>query len=601
MNHALLSEVFTFLIASCIVVPLARKFKLSAVIGYLLVGVVIGPMFLNLTNNSEGAMHLAELGIIMMLFIIGLELEPANLWQLRKAIIGIGGLQVTITTICFAFIGIIFGLKYQSSLAIALALSLSSTALVLNLLQEKNLLNSKIGETSFAVLLFQDIAVIPILILLPFLAENGFEKISSGKTLISDMSSLNQIIIVLAVILILIFVGKFLSRHFFRLIAKSNLRELFTALSLALILGITLLAQQIGISPALGAFIAGVVLANSEYRKNLETDISPFKGLLLGLFFISVGMKMDLTLLQVAPLKILGIVVGLMLFKTLIMWALGRVFKISNCDSLGYAMTLCQGSEFAFVLFQFSEKLQLIDNKTSGFLALIVTLSMAFTPFLISIFNKIVQKYFSSPNKNNLEFDNIEKKRPIILAGFGRFGQIVGRFLISQGFEITVLEKDPDQIDLLRSFGFKAYYGDATQSDFLRSAHANQSEALIIAVDNIQNSLEIARIAKKDFPNLKIFARAHNRQHAYDLNRIGVNYFKRETFDSSLALGVEVASLLGKDKSEMKIKAEKFRNHDEETLQESFKFFEDKPALINFSKTRRAELERILQSDSVTK
>jgi len=601
MNHALLLEVFIFLIASCIVVPLVRKLKLSAVIGYLLVGVVIGPMFLNLTTDSEGAMHLAELGIIMMLFIIGLELEPANLWQLRKAIIGIGGLQVAITTILFSGIGIIFGLKYQSSLAIALALSLSSTALVLNLLQEKNLLNSKIGETSFAVLLFQDLVVIPILFFLPFLAKNGLDKISSGQTLISDMSALNQAIIVFAVILTLIFIGKFLSRHFFRLIAKSNLRELFTALSLALIIGITLLAHQVGISPALGAFIAGVVLANSEYRKNLETDISPFKGLLLGLFFISVGMKMDLTLLQVEPFKVLGIVASLMSLKTLIMWALGRVFKISNCDSLGYAMTLCQGSEFAFVLFGFSEKLQLIDNKTSDFLVLIVALSMALTPFLISIFNKIVQKYFSVPNKNNLEFDNIEIKRPIILAGFGRFGQIVGRFLMSQGFKITVLEKDPDQIDLLRSFGFKAYYGDATQSDFLRSAHANQAAVLIIAVDNIQSSLEIARVAKKDFPNLKIFARAHNRQHAYDLNKIGVNYFKRETFDSSLALGIEVASALGKEKSEMKYKAEKFRAHDEETLQESFEFFEDRPALINFSRTRRAELERILEKDSTTK
>jgi monovalent cation:proton antiporter-2 (CPA2) family protein len=598
MNHALLFEAFIFLVAACVIVPIVKRMKLSGVIGYLLVGILIGPMCFKLAVDSEGVMHLAELGIIMMLFIIGLELEPAILWRLRKSIVGIGGLQLVITAIIFTLIGIALGLEWRVSLAIALALSLSSTALVLSLLQERNLLNSKIGETSFAVLLFQDIAVVPILILLPFLAGSGISNVTPAKTLISDMSALNQTLIIAGVIFGLILVGQFFSRHFFRVVAKSNLRELFTALSLALIIGITLLTQEIGISPALGAFIAGVVLASSEYRKNLETDIRPFKGLLLGLFFISVGMKMDFTILESEPFKIFAVLLGLVAIKALIMWAIGRIFKISNSDSLGYAMTLCQGGEFAFVLFAFSEKLNLIDGELIKFLTLVVALSIAITPVLISLFNKIAEKYFVSVIAREEKFDEIEEKHPIILVGFGRFGQVVGRFLMAQGFKVTVLEKDPDQIELLRKFGFKAYFGDAAHIDFLKSAHADRASALIIAVHGIEDSLQIAEMAKKEFPSLAIFARAYNRQHAYDLHKIGVTQFKREAFESSLSLGVEIATSLGKDRSEMNQKAEKFRVHDEETLRESFQFFEDEPALINFSKTRREELERILRSDS---
>jgi glutathione-regulated potassium-efflux system ancillary protein KefC len=599
MNHEILFEAFIFLIASCIVVPLIKRFKLSAIIGYLLAGILIGPMCLKLVSDSEGVMHLAEFGIIMMLFVIGLELEPATLWRLRKSIVGIGGLQVVLTTAVFTAIGIALKLNWQVSLAIAMALSLSSTALVLNLLQEKNLLNSKIGETSFAVLLFQDIAVIPILILMPFLAQGGLPNIAPAKTLISDLSAFSQAGVIAAVILAVVLVGQYLSRYFFHAVAKSNLRELFTALSLALIIGITLLTQQIGVSPALGAFIAGVVLANSEYRKNIETDIRPFKGLLLGLFFISVGMKMDFSLLASKPSAILAVVFGLMLIKTLIMWALGRIFKLSNCDSIGYAMTLCQGGEFAFVLFQFSGNLSLLDDTQIKFLTMVVALSIAFTPFVISVFNKIMaMRCVKSEAVNEEKFDKIDQQHPIILAGFGRFGQVVGRFLMSQGFQITVLEKDPDQIELLRKFGFKAYFGDATHLDFLRTAHAERATALIIAIDDLESILAIAENAKKEFPSLAIFARAHNRQHAYDLHKIGVTSFKREMFDSSLAFGIEIATWLGKDDAEMKLKAEKFKIHDEETLKESFQFFEDEPALINFAKTRRDELEKILKSDN---
>lgn len=597
MNHTILVEAFIFLTASCIIVPLIKRLKLSAIIGYLLAGIIIGPMCLKLIADSEGVAHLAELGVIMMLFVIGLELDPAKLWRLRKAIMGIGGLQLLATSAVLTAVGIALNFSWQISFAVSMALSLSSTALVLNLLQEKNLLNSRIGTTSFAVLLFQDIAVIPILILIPFLADQEMSHVVAAKTLVSDLSAVSKVALIASVILSIMVAGKYLSHHFFRAVAKSNLRELFTALSLALIIGITLLTQQIGISPAFGAFIAGVVLANSEYRKNLETDIRPFKGLLLGLFFISVGMKMDFSILQVQPLQILSAVFGLMLIKTILMWAIGRLFRLSNSDSFGYAITLSQGGEFAFVIFQLSDKLSLIDDEKLKFLTLVVALSIALTPIVIVIFNKLVARYLKKKVVIEEKFDEIDQKHPIILAGFGRFGQIIGRFLMSQGFEITVLEKDPDQIELLRKFGFKAYFGDAQRLDFLRTAHPERADALIIAVHNIEESLAIAKVAKKEYPNLKIFARAHNRQHAYDLHKLGINKFKRETFDSSLAMGVDIATSLGKSRDEMLVKAERFRVHDEETLRESFQFFEDKPALINFSKTRRAELKKILQSD----
>lgn len=600
MNSELLFEIFIFLIASCLVVPIIRRFKLSAVIGYLFVGIIIGPTGFGFITAPEKVMHFAEFGVIMMLFIIGLELEPAALWNLRKSIIGIGGLQVTFTTAIFTLIGVSLGIDWQASLAVAMALSLSSTALVLNLLQEKNLLNSKIGETSFAVLLFQDIAVIPILILIPFLARTCLPQSGLTKNLIAELPAFYQAIAISGAILAVILIGRYLSRYLFRAVAKSNLRELFTALSLALLIGITLLMQLIGISPALGAFIAGVVLANSEYRANLETDIQPFKGLLLGLFFISVGMGMDFSLLKVQFFQIFAAVLVLMLTKALILWALGRIFKISNCDSMGYAVTLCQGGEFAFVLFQLSRNLGIIENEKAKFLTLVVALSIALTPFAILLFNQIFKRRLKSLSTED-KFDEIDQQNPIILAGFGRFGQVIGRFLIHQGFKVTVLEKDPDQIELLRKFGFKAYYGDATRVDLLKSAHAEQAKLLIIAVDEVDSSLAIVRIAKEEFPSLTIFARARNRQHAYDLHKLGVNNFKRELFDSSLAMAEEIAVWLGKSKSEINLKAQKFKVHDEESLQDSFQFFEDEPALINFARTRREELERILQIDSEEK
>ncbi|NBV06759.1 MAG: potassium transporter [Proteobacteria bacterium] len=597
MSSEILFEIFIFLIASCLVVPLVSRFKLSSVIGYLFAGLLIGPACLGLITDPEKVVHLAEFGIIMMLFVIGLELEPASLWRLRKSIVGLGGLQVILTTIVFTIIGLLLHLNLQTSLAIAMALALSSTALVLNLLQEKNLLNSQVGEASFSTLLFQDIAVIPILILMPLLSQVSVKKDSASNNLITNFSGLDQALIIGAVILMVIIIGRYFLRHLFRLVAKSNMRELFTALSLALVVGVTLLMNLIGISPALGAFVAGVVLANSEYRRSLETDIQPFKGLLLGLFFISIGMGMDFNFMLTQPLQIFAAVICLIVIKALILFTLGKAFKISTFDSIFYAVILAQGGEFAFVLFQFAQSLMILDAQKVKFLTLVVAISIAATPVILHWVSLLLDRYYKATFKE-IPFDAIDQKNAIILSGFGRFGQVIGRFLTGQGVAVTVLENNPDQIELLRKFGFKAYFGDSTRLDFLKSAHADKAKLLIITVDDVEASLKIASLAKEEFPNLTIFARARNRQHAYDLHKLGVFYFKRELFDSSLDMAKEIMLWLGKDKSEIELKAQQFRDHDEKTLQQSFKFFEDKPALVNFSKTRSAELEKILQSDN---
>lgn len=599
MDSATLFNIFVFLAAACVVVPLASRFKLGAVLGYLVAGIIIGPWVLGFITDPEKVLHFAEFGVVMMLFVIGLELEPAVLWRLRGSIVGLGGLQVGLTSAAFMAIGMVLDFSWQSSLAAGMALALSSTALVLQMLNEKNLMNTSMGETSFSVLLFQDIAVIPILVAMPLLATKGHGEAMADASIIARFPGYVQALIVGGVIALLVISGRYLSPHVFRMIARTRLREIFTALSLALVVGITLLMLMVGVSPAMGAFIAGLVLANSEYRHTLETDIEPFKGLLLGLFFISVGMGIDFGLLAAFPWQIAAGVLTLMMVKALILLGLGRVFGISPLHGIGSALALCQGGEFAFVLFQFAGGLKLFDAEEASFLTLIVALSMAVTPLMMLWYSHAIIPRFMSALPER-DFDDINEQNPIIIAGFGRFGQVVGRFLIGQGVKVTVLEKDVDQIDLLRKFDFKGYFGDATRLDLMRSAGAEKAKLLIVAVDEVETSLQIVRMAKHEFPSLVIFARARNRRHAYELHKLGVQYFKREMFDSSLELAKEVMLWMGANASDVAFKAEQFRRHDEATLRGSFPFFDDEPALINFAKTRREELERILQSDGLT-
>ncbi len=596
MDINFLLIILLFLVAGCLIVPLAQRLKVGSVLGYLIAGIIVGPVVKILMGNTEGVMHFAEFGVVMMMFLIGMELEPAILWRLRKSIVGLGGLQVTVSSLALMVLGICLGHTWQASLAVGMALAMSSTALVLQMLNERNLTHSLVGETSFAVLLFQDMAVIPILIIVPLLATNPLAAAAETHSLISNWPGWLQPIAVIAVILAVVLCGRYLSRYAFITIAKTNLREVFTAASLAVVIGVTVLMELIGVSPALGAFIAGVVLANSEYRRTIETDIEPFKGLLLGLFFISVGMGMDFSVLLTHPLGMIGAVIALMTIKGLILYLLGGRFGVTGAQGLGLAIALSQGGEFAFVLLQLIGKLTIIDAESQKFLILLVALSIGLTPILVSAYGKFIIPRFMSQLPAR-EYDNIDEQNPVIIAGFGRFGQIVGRFLSSQGIAITILEKNPDQVELVRRFGTNSYFGDATRVDLLRSAGAATARLLVVAVDDADAAVEIVKLSKQNFPKLKVFARARNRRHAYDLNRAGVDYYKRETLDSSLALAQEAMVALGRDRADVEAKAATFLAHDIATLRKSFEFFENEPEMINFAKLSRQELEGILRED----
>ena len=598
MGHTPLLHVFIFLVAASFIVPLTSRFKLGSVIGYLVVGILIGSYGLKLINNSQQIMHFAEFGVIMMLFLIGLELEPQQLWKLRKLIVGLGGLQVLITSSVLTCIGIAIGYDWRESLALSMALTLSSTALVLQMLQEKNLMKTTEGETSFAVLLFQDIAVIPILIIIPLLhPENAGPVSTHSHSLIGQLPKWQQALAVTGVISSIILIGHYFSRHLFFIIAKANLREVFTAFSLALVIGITLLMECIGMSPALGAFIAGVVLANSQYKHTVEADIQPFKGLLLGLFFISVGMGMNFTLFAEKPTLVLSIVLGLIAAKALILSLLGRSFDLTKIQTFGFALALSQGGEFAFVLFQYAGDAKVISTDIKELFTLVVAVSMLSTPFLIMFYQKYVIPRLMSilPTR---EYDTISEKNPIILAGYGRFGQIIGRILNGEHVKITVLEKNPDQIELLRKFGYQGYFGDASRLDLLESAGALQAKLLIVAVGGVEKNLEIVRLAKQHYPHLIIFARARNRRHAYELHKLGVDYFKRELFNSSLEMTKQILKYLGYKQKDIIAKANAFEKHDEKNLYDSFEFFDEEKDLINFARQAKGELERLLHAST---
>ncbi|MGN6421767.1 MAG: monovalent cation:proton antiporter-2 (CPA2) family protein [Asticcacaulis sp.] len=596
MDFKLLLNIFVFLLAGSVVVPLAQRFRLGSVLGYLLAGILIGPFALGLIGQADKVMHFAEFGVVMMMFLIGMELEPAVLWRLRRQIVGLGGLQVAVSAAALMCVGLLLHHGWRPSLAVGLALAMSSTALVMQSLQERNLTHSLVGETSFAILLFQDMSMIPVLIVIPLLAMSGAPAASS-ESLIAHWPVWLQPVAVLAVIALVILIGRYGSRYLFQLIARANLREVFTAASLALVIGVTLLMELVGVSPSLGAFIAGVVLANSQYKRTIETDIEPFKGLLLGLFFISVGMGMDFHVFVQHPLGLIGAVIALMLVKAVVLWLLGERFGLDTPLALGLAFGLSQGGEFAFVLLQLIGGLKLIDPETQKFLTLLVALSIAMTPLLSGVYARfIVPKFMSRLPRR--DYDEIDAHNPVIICGFGRVGQIVGRFMLSQGVSVTVLEKNPDQVEAVGRFGFKAYFGDATRMDLLRSAGIDEARMLVVAVDDPDAAIDIVRQAREGWPSLKIFARARNRRHAFDLDRAGADYYHRETLDASLALAREAMIALGHNRQTIERRARKFLEHDIATLRKSFEFFESEPDMISFAKLSREELETILREDA---
>ncbi len=598
MDSDILFSTFVFLAATCLVVPLADRLRLGSVLGYLIAGVVIGPFGFALIRNPQEILHFAEFGVVMMLFIIGLELEPMRLWRLRRAIIGLGGLQVLITSAAFTALGLAFGYDWRTSLAVSMALSLSSTALVLQMLEEKGLRQTSAGQAGFSVLLFQDIAVILILIIMPLLAtDSATEAMPHNGDWVSHMPGWAHALTIAGVVGGIILIGRYLARYIFRFIANTNLREVFTAISLALVVGITLLMQQVGVSPALGAFVAGVVLANSEYRHTIITDIEPFKGLLLGLFFISIGMGIDFNMLSQDTARIAITVFLIMATKLTILCVLGKQFELNGGQHILFAIALAQGGEFAFVLFQFAGVLNILSPDQMSFLTLSVVLSMAATPFLMILDDRFVVPRFMSrlPEKSEQAVEPADN--PVVIVGYGRFGQIIGRFMSAQGIKLTILEKDPDQIELLRRFGSKVYFGDASRFELLENAGVGKAKLLIITIDDADKILDIVRIAREHFPQVKILARARNRRHAYELYKAGVDYFRRETFDSALLVGRHAMELLGRRAYDMRYKAMEFARHDEEIMSKSFGFFEREPELINFARQAHSELEHILADD----
>ncbi len=594
-----------YLLAAVVSVPVAKRLGFGSVLGYLLAGMIIGPFVLGLIGSEgEDVMHFAEFGVVMMLFLIGLELKPNLLWSMRKSIFGLGGLQMLITTIFIGAIAMVLGQTLGAGLTIGLMLALSSTAIVLQTLDEKGLMKQASGQASFSVLLFQDISVVPILALIPLLAVSG---VSAGNASHEELRTIGgieitgwvQVAMMLVVITVIIVGGLYLVKYVFRIIARTGLREIFTATALLLVISTAMLMDLVGLSPALGAFLSGIVLANNEYRHELEADIEPFKGLLLGLFFISVGVSINFGLLILSPGLILSLLFSFIAVKFIVLFVLGRFFGLRGGQNTLFAFALAQGGEFAFVLVAFSLQNGVIDSAVSSILLLVVALSMAITPLLLLLNDKLILP-LAFKSENTREHDTIEGNgHPVIIAGFGRFGVVMGRFLIANGIKATILDDNPDNIEVLKKFGFKVYYGDASRADLLASAGADEAKVLVVAADDKLQSLKIVDLAQRNYPHLKILVRSTDMDHTYELLDRKVDGFRRDTFESSLSLGTEVLTYLGYTKYRAHRLAGTFRQHNRKVIRELYQHHrEDEKKYLSEAKKHASELEELLQTEN---
>ncbi|WP_166112709.1 monovalent cation:proton antiporter-2 (CPA2) family protein [Pseudoalteromonas sp. Z9A5] len=587
-----------YLAAAIVAVPIAKRVGLGSVLGYLIAGILIGPYALGVVGDQTDVMHFAEFGVVMMLFLVGLELQPSRLWKLRHSILGLGGLQVVLTAAAiFAFCYWFFAMHWQTALAIGLMLALSSTAIVLQSLEEKGWLKQEAGQNAFSVLLFQDIAIIPILALLPLLA---FAPQSSSKeisdSIIAGWPVWQQVAVSTAVIAAIIASGKYVSAPLFRYIAQTHMREIFTILALFLVIAIALVMQSIGLSPALGTFLAGVVLAESEFRHELEADIEPFKGLLLGLFFITVGASINFALLADEFTTVIGLVVLLIVVKACILFALAVTFNISKKQRLLFALALAQGGEFAFVLLSVTTTLSILTPEQTSLVTLVVAVSMLIAPLLLMVYEQI-QKRSSSAMPEFDKPEQISTAKHVIIAGYGRFGQIMGRLLHAQGYEITVLDHSPSQIELLRRFGNTVFYGDAARQELLEAAGAHTAQMLVIAIDNPDKTIEIIKLAHKNYPQLKIVARAIDRRHAYQMLNLKVDAFNRETVDSAINLAIEALELLGNTKQDAERAGKLFRDHDRAAVVQLAALWGDDASYGVAVRQRMEDLKQVLQQD----
>ena len=585
-DSSFLIHLLVYLGSAVVMVPLAKKLGLGSVLGYLLAGLVIGPSGLRLISRTEDVLHFAEFGVVIMLFLVGLELAPRRLWELRVPIFGMGGVQVLATTLLLAGFSRLFGMSWPIAFIAAMGMALSSTAIALQVFQERNALATPAGRFGFATLLFQDLAVIPMLALIPLMGGQGANGAFDWQG--AGLAGLTIVGIVAG--------GRYVFLPMLRFVAATQLREIFTASALFIIVAIALLMQFIGMSMALGTFLAGVILAESEYRHALETDLEPFKGLLLGLFFIAIGMSVDLGLVRNHWKLLLGLMAGFVLAKLLVLLVLGRLCRLPKPQQWFFAAVLSQGGEFAFVLTNTAQVQGIVPAEIAGMLVAVVALSMMTTPFLLIINDRIIEPYFSGGAKP--AFDIVEDEgNPVIIAGFGRFGQIVGRLLTANRIGVTILDHDPIHIDTIRKFGSKVFYGDATRLDLLRSAGAEQAKLIVVAIDDVEQSLRLIDSVKVEFPHLTILARARNVQHAFSLMERDVALYQREIFESALKLGEQVLVQMGHGPYAEHMAAQKFRSHDLKSLLKRYHARDDEEKLISVVREAKHQLEEAMSAD----
>jgi monovalent cation:proton antiporter-2 (CPA2) family protein len=594
----LLLQIFVYLTAAIISVPVARRLGLGSVTGYLIGGILIGPFALNLSKaNAHSVMEITEFGVVMMLFVIGLELKPSLLWRLRRPIFGLGGAQVIVTALVIGGATMAFGQTWKVSLAIGLTLAMSSTALVLQSLSERGQLKTDAGQASFSVLLFQDIAVIPILAFLPMLAASPAAVAAHGM---ASPKGVGGALETIGVVVGIVVVGRFLTRPLFRFIAAARVREIFTAAALVLVMGIALLMNAVGLSPALGAFLGGVVLADSEYRHELESDIEPFKGILLGTFFVAVGASISFHVLAAAPWTIAGMVVGLMVLKALILGGLGGLFSLGKGGRSLLGVALAQGGEFAFVLLNMMVGDQVLPQDLAERLTAVVALSLLITPLGFAFYDKVIRPRLSAEKKSKHKQDTPEGGNPVVIAGFGRVGHLVGRMLKVYGIGATVIDLDHDQVELFRKLGVRVFYGDASRLDLLRAAGCEQAKVFVLAIDDEAKSVQIVEEVTQSFPHLKILARASGRLHAYEFLNRGITRVYRETLGCSMDMSSEVMRILGFRAYEAERAVRKLRYYDEQMVREMAELWKSSPSedvYINAARQRTQALEHLFRED----
>jgi CPA2 family monovalent cation:H+ antiporter-2 len=599
MSNIFLHDALIYLAAAVVFVPIAKRLGMGSVLGYLVGGIIIGPFFLGfIGQEGKDIMHFAEFGVVMMLFLIGLELEPSNFWRMRNLILGTGSVQLGATTILIFAVFLFIGFSWQAALACGLALAMSSTAIVMQTLREKGLTKTESGKSSFAVLLFQDIAVIPILALLPLLAFSSVNApVTGNATLLSGQPGWVQTLTLLGAVGLVILSGRFIIVPFLRLIARIHLRELFTAAALLIVIGTASIMMVVGLSPALGTFLAGVVLANSEFRHELESDIEPFKGILLGLFFISVGASINFSLIVNNPLMIVALVCGIIVIKAVVLFATGKISRLSFDQNILFTLGLAQVGEFAFVLFSFISQLNILSSRWTDMMMGVTALSMTVTPLLLLANERFIEPRCGTKDKEEKEADDIDVHNTVIIAGFGHFGSTLGRFLRANGINATILDNDSDRVDLLRKMGFKVFYGDATRIDILKSAGADDARILIAAIDSPETNHDLVEKTKKLFPHLTIMVRAKSRLDAYELIDMGVKDIYRESLDTSVRLGIDVLTKLGVRKYAATRAGQNFIKYDEEAMNQLARHRHDQDTYIFNSREQIQLQEQLLTND----